>query len=249
MRPREEGHSGQVDHHLAILSTGLSRAIRQRPVDVVVGDPLNGADGATPSGEIHKAPGAVAGILAHPGAPRDGLKARGLVRSARHFTYGKMVNDSPRPVGVTRSLQPRAPYSFREPKVNPRPGDVVRRKRINILHLNVQSLKQGPNPGPSPVPWIHGDRLRFMEIIPAQAPAPSAVPTNTIQAAQLSRQPGNPKLRPPMGGPETENRIRGPTVLPGVWSIAAAPSGPLAHAYVAAIVATFRCTQAGDCIP
>ena len=28
MRPREEGHPGQVDHHLAILTAGLSRAIR-----------------------------------------------------------------------------------------------------------------------------------------------------------------------------------------------------------------------------
>ena len=177
MRPREEGHSGRVDHHLAILTAGLSRAIRQGPVDVVVGDQLNGADGATPGGEINKAPGAVAGVLAHPGAPRDGLKARGLVRSARYFTYGKMVDDNSRPVDVARSLQPRAPYSIREPKVNPRPCDVVRWEGINTLHLNVQSLKRGPNPGPSPVPGL----------VPAYAPAPSVVPTDTIQAAQLSR--------------------------------------------------------------
>ena len=167
MRPREEGHSGQVDHHLAILTAGLSRAIRQGPVDVVVGDPLNGADGVTPSREKNEPPGAVAGVSAHPGAPQDGPKTC-CIWYARYSSYGRALVDYEfRPMDVARSLQPRASYSFREPKVNPRPGDVVRWKGINILHLNVQSLKRGPNPGPSPVPWVHGNRLRSMEIIPA----------------------------------------------------------------------------------
>ena len=106
-------------------------------MDVVVGDPRNGADGATSGGEMNETPGAVTGVLAHPGAPRDGLKTWGLVRSARYSSYGKMVDNEFGPMDVACSLQPRTPYSFREPKVNPRPRDVVSREGTDILHLCV----------------------------------------------------------------------------------------------------------------
>ena len=107
MRPREEGHSGQVDHYLAIPTAGLSRAIRQGPVDVVVGDPLNGADGVTPSREKNEPPGAVAGVSAHPGAPQDGPKTC-CIWYARYSSYGRALVDYEfRPMDVARSLQPR----------------------------------------------------------------------------------------------------------------------------------------------
>jgi hypothetical protein len=92
MRPREEGHSGQVDNHLAILTADLSRAIRQGPVDVVVGDPLDRADGVTPGREENEPPGAITGVLAHPGAPQDGPKTC-RIRYTRHPNHGRTLVD------------------------------------------------------------------------------------------------------------------------------------------------------------
>ena len=197
-------------------------------MDVVAGNPLDRADGVTPSREESKPPGAVTGVLARPGATQDGPKTC-CIRYTRYSSHGcALVDYEFRPMDVARCLQTRTSYSFREPKVNPGPGGIARWE--GVLHLYVQSLKWGPDPGPPPVPWIHG----------------VSVYTSTIQAAQLSRQPGNPNLCPLTGGTEPESRVRGPTVLPGVWSISAAPSGPLAHAYVTAVTAAFRCTQAGE---
>ena len=136
-------------------------------MDVVAGNPLDRADGVAPSREESEPPRAVTGVLARPGATQDGPKAW-CIWYTRYSSHGcALVDYEFRPMDVARCLQTRTSYSFREPKVNPRPGDVVRWKGINILRLNVQSLKRGPDPGPSPVPWVHGDRLRSMEIFPA----------------------------------------------------------------------------------
>ena len=199
-------------------------------MDVVAGNPLDRADGVAPSREESEPPGAVTGVLAHPGATQDGPKAW-CIWNTRYSSHGcALVDYGFRPMDVARCLQTRTSYSFREPKVNPGPGGTTRWE--GVLHLNVQPLKWGPDPGSPPVPWTHGDTVH----------------TSIIQTAQLSRQPGNPNLCTLTGGAESENRIRGPTILPGVWPISAAPSGPLAHAYVTAVTAAFRCTQAGECI-
>ena len=77
MRPCEEGYPGQVDRHLAALTAGRSWPVGKGPVDVVVGNPGDGADGATSSGEMDEVPGAVTGVLAHPGASQNGPEAWG----------------------------------------------------------------------------------------------------------------------------------------------------------------------------
>ena len=108
MCPREKGYPGQVDHHLAALTAGRSWPIGKGPVDVVGGNPGDGADGATSGGEMDEAPGAVTGVLAHPGASQNGPEAWGQVRSTRHFGYGEVVDNNIRPVNVASSLQPRS---------------------------------------------------------------------------------------------------------------------------------------------